>query len=73
MLRASGCREGMRAVFPEVSATTPVGTSKTTMPAVKKALAAKASRLLRPASRRKSVLMPQMNEEASVLPRSSVR
>jgi hypothetical protein len=35
---------------------------------VKKALAANASRLLRPASSRKRVLMPQMNDAASVLP-----
>ena len=52
---------------------TPVGTSKTTMPAVKKALAAKASRFERPASSRKIVLMPQMNDAASVLPSSSSR
>ena len=45
---------------PRVSATTPVGTSKSTWPAVKKALAAKASVMLRPASSRNSVLMPQM-------------
>jgi hypothetical protein len=38
------------------------------MPAVKKALAANASRLLRPASSRNSVLMPQMKDAASVLP-----
>jgi hypothetical protein len=37
-----------------------------TMPAVKKALAAKASALLRPASRRKRVLIPQMKEAARV-------
>jgi len=35
---------------------------------VKNALAANASRLLRPASSRKSVLMPQMKDAASVLP-----
>ena len=58
---------------PQVSATTPVGTSKSTMPAVKNAFAANASRLLRPASSRNSVLMPQMNEAASVLPSRSVR
>jgi len=52
---------------------TPVGTSKSTMPAVKKAFAAKASVLLSPASSRKRVLIPQMNEAANVLPRSSVR
>ena len=58
---------------PQVSATTPVGTSKSTMPAVKKALAANASRLLRPASSRNSVLMPQMNDAASVFPSVSSR
>jgi hypothetical protein len=42
-----------------------------TIPAVKKALAAKASRLLRPASSRKIVLIPQMSDAASVLPSSS--
>jgi len=40
---------------------------------VKKAFAAKASKLLRPASSRKSVLMPQMNEAASVFPSVSSR
>ena len=59
--------------MPHVSATTPVGTSKITMPAVKKALAANASRLDRPASSKNSVLMPQMSEAASVLPRSRIR
>jgi hypothetical protein len=58
---------------PQVSATTPVGTSKIIIPAVKKALAANASRLESPASSRKSVLMPQMNDAASVFPSSSVR
>ena len=56
---------------PRVSATTPVGTSKMTIPAVKNALAAKASVLLNPASSRKSVLIPQMNDAASVC--SSIR
>ena len=56
---------------PRVSATTPVGTSKMTWPRLKNALAAKASALLSPASSRKSVLTPQMNEAASVV--SSVR
>ena len=56
-----------------MSATTPVGTSKSTMPAVKNAFAANASRLERPASRRKSVLIPQMNDAASVFPSVSVR
>jgi hypothetical protein len=40
---------------------------------VKKALAAKASVLVRPASSRNSVLIPQMNEAASVLPSVSSR
>jgi hypothetical protein len=51
----------------------PVGTSKMTMPAVKKALAAKASVLLRPASSRKIVLIPQIRDAASVLPSNRVR
>jgi hypothetical protein len=42
-----------------------------TIPAVKNALAAKAFVLLNPASSRKSVLIPQMNEAASVC--SSIR
>src|SRR3954468_16689108 len=46
----------------------PVGTSNSTIPAVKNALAANASRLERPASSRKIVLIPQMNDAASVLP-----
>src|SRR2546430_15518439 len=58
---------------PAVSATTPVGTSKITMPAVKKALAANASRLERPASSRKIVLIPQISEAASVLPSRRTR
>src|SRR5438094_9172596 len=58
---------------PTVSATTPVGTSKITMPAVKKALAANASRFESPASSRKMVLMPQIREAASVLPSRSTR
>ena len=49
-----------------MSATTPVGTSNTTWPAVKKAFAAKALVTVSSASSRKSVLMPQMNEEANV-------
>jgi len=56
-----------------VSATTPVGTSKSTIPAVKKALAANASRLESQASSRKIVLIPQMSEAASVLPSRSTR
>jgi hypothetical protein len=43
------------------------------MPAVKKALAAKASRLVSPASRRKIVLIPQISDAASVLPNSRPR
>jgi hypothetical protein len=43
------------------------------MPAVKNALAAKASRVESPASSRKIVLMPQMNDAASVFPRRSTR
>jgi hypothetical protein len=58
---------------PRVSATTPVGISKSTCPTVKNALAAKASVLLRPASSRKRVLMPQMNEADSVVSRISSR
>ena len=58
---------------PAVSATIPVGTSNSTMPAVKKALAANASRLERPASSRKIVLIPQMKDAASVFPSRSVR
>ena len=53
---------------PTVSATIPVGTSNSTMPAVKNALAANASRFESPASSRKIVLIPQMNDAASVLP-----
>jgi hypothetical protein len=43
------------------------------MPTVKNELAANASRFERPASRRKIVLIPQMNDAASVLPSSSVK
>jgi hypothetical protein len=43
------------------------------MPTVKKALAANASRFESPASRRKIVLIPQMNDAASVLPSRRVR
>ena len=56
-----------------MSATIPVGTSKITIPAVKNALAANASRFESPASSRKIVLMPQMNEAARVLPSMSTR
>lgn len=58
---------------PVVSAMIPVGTSNSTMPAVKKALAAKASRFDSPASSRKIVLIPQMSDVASVFPSSSTR
>src|ERR1700682_5134974 len=52
--------------LPRVSATTPVGTSKSTCPTVKNALAAKASVMERPASSRNSVLIPQMKDDAKV-------
>ena len=58
---------------PTPSATIPVGTSKSTIPAVKNALAPNASRFDRPASSRKIVLIPQMNDAASVFPRISTR
>ena len=58
---------------PSVSATRPVGTSNSTIPAVKNAFAAKASRLERPASSRKIVLTPQMSEAARVFPSTSPR
>ena len=57
---------------PTVSATTPVGTSNRTCPAVKKAFAAKASVMNKPASSRNRVLIPQMNEDAKVDRRVSV-
>ncbi len=57
---------------PYTSATIPVGTSNSTIPAVKKAFAAKASRLESPASSRKIVLIPQISDAARVLPSSSV-
>ena len=56
-----------------MSATIPVGTSKITIPAVKNAFAANASKLESPASSRKIVLIPQMNDAASVLPSISSR
>ena len=58
---------------PRVSATTPVGTSNSTMPAVKNAFAPNASALLKPASSRNSVLMPQMKDAASVCRSSNSR
>src|SRR3954471_7620759 len=51
----------------------PVGTSNSTIPAVKNALAANAWKFERPASSRKIVLIPQISEAASVLPSSSTR
>ena len=51
---------------PSVSATTPVGISKTTIPAENAAFAMKTSKKLRPASSRKSVLTPQMSAAESV-------
>jgi len=56
-----------------VSATTPVGTSNSTMPAVNRALAVNAAVLLSPASSRNRVLMPQMNDAAKVLNSISTR
>jgi hypothetical protein len=53
---------------PQWSATTPVGISKMTMPAVKQALAPKASKFVSPASSRKIVLIPQISEAAKVVP-----
>ncbi len=61
------------ALRPTVSATTPVGISKITIPTVKNALAANASKLVSPASSKKRVLMPQMSDAARVLPSISVR
>ena len=58
---------------PRVSATTPVGISKITWPSVKNALAANASALFSPASSRKIVLIPQMNDDASVVSRVRTR
>ena len=51
---------------PNLSAMTPVGTSNRTMPAVKQALAVNTSATVSPASRRNSVSMPQMVDEAKV-------
>ena len=58
---------------PRRSATTPVGTSNSIIPAVKNAFAANASRLFSPASSRNSVLMPQISEADSVVNSISVR
>ena len=58
---------------PTVSATIPVGTSKSTIPTVKNAFAANASRFDSPASSRKIVLIPQISDAASVFPSRSRR
>ena len=58
---------------PTVSATIPVGTSNSTIPAVKQALAANACRFESPASSRKIVLIPQISDAASVFPSRSTR
>jgi hypothetical protein len=47
---------------PLVSATTPVGTSKITMPAVNAALAMNTSKMSSPASSKNKVLTPQMTD-----------
>jgi hypothetical protein len=52
---------------------TPVGISNSTKPAVKNAFAANASVLLKPASRRKRVFIPQIREAAKVLKSWSVK
>jgi hypothetical protein len=51
---------------PLVSATTPVGISKSTIPAVYAALATNTSKMSSPASSRKRVLTPQMTDAESV-------
>jgi hypothetical protein len=51
---------------PSVSATTPVGISKSTIPAEKAAFAMNTSPILSPASSKKSVLTPQISDAASV-------
>ena len=56
-------------LLPSVSAITPVGMSQRTIPTVKNALAPKASVLLKPASSKKRVLTPQINEFERVLRR----
>src|SRR6185503_11679241 len=60
-------------LLPCMSAVTPVGISNSTKPAVKNAFAANASRLFKPASSKKSVLIPQIREAARVLKSKSVR
>ena len=56
-----------------MSATTPVGISNTTIPAVYAALAANACEFDSPASSKKSVLMPQINDAARALVKVSRR
>ena len=56
-----GHREQEEIRRPSVSATTPVGTSNTTIPAENAAFATNTSKKLRPASSRNSVLTPQMS------------
>ena len=58
---------------PSVSATTPVGTSKSTMPAEKHAFATNTSKKLSPAPRRKSVFTPQISAADSVYSPESVK
>ena len=58
---------------PSVSATTPVGTSKMTMPAEKAAFATNTSKKLSPASSRNSVLTPQIAAADSVYRPASVK
>lgn len=59
--------------LPRRSAITPVGISNNIKPTVKNAFAANACVLLKPASRRKSVLMPQINEAGRVLKSNNVK
>jgi hypothetical protein len=58
---------------PLVSATTPVGISKSTIPSVNAAFAAKAWVLSSPASSRNSVFTPQIDDAASVVSTVSTR
>ena len=57
---------------PTVSATTPVGISNSTIPAVKNAFAANACPMLSPASSRNRVLIPQIIDDAPVDTTTSV-
>ena len=56
-----------------MSATTPVGTSNTTIPAENAAFATNTSKKLSPASSRKSVLTPQIAAAESVYSPASVK